>query len=273
MEMFVGNIMKFSILVLLHNVHMKVLEPHKMWRYCAWSLSLLFSVIWCYYFMESSLTSCRIGSAAYCPGPLWVRSSLSSWTLWVTRICHRGVPWPLGNKGQVPTSEAGEVRCRGCCSVTQLYLTLCDPMDCSTPGFPILHYLLEFAQTHIHWVGDAIQPSHPLSPPPSFAFNFPSISIFSNESALPIRWSKDWSFSISIRPSDEYSGLISFRIDWFDLPAVQGTLKSLLQHHSSKTFIPSEWKIKNLMRLVGLSMLARICLLFLLFNVKERQFW
>ena len=244
-----------------------------MWRYCAWALSLLFTVIWCDPFMESSLTNCHIGSAAYCLGPLWVRSSLSSWILWVTRICYRGVPGPPGNKGQVPTSEVGEVRCCCCCSVTRLCLTLCDPMDCSTPGFPILLCLLELARTHVHWVGDAIQPSHPLPPSYSCAFNFPSISIFSSESALPIRWSKDWSFSFSINPSNAYSGLISFRIDWFDLLAVQGTLNSLLQHHSSKTSILSEWKIENLMCLVGLSMLARICLLFLLFNVRERQFW
>ena len=119
-----------------------------------------------------------------------------------------------------------------CCSVTQSCPILCDPTDCSTPGFPVFHHLLEFAQTHVQWVGDAIQPSHPLSPLLLLPLNFPSIRIFSCESAVHIRCPKYWSFSISF--SSEYSGLISFRIDWFHLPAVQGTLESLLQHHSLK---------------------------------------
>ena len=103
------------------------------------------------------------------------------------------------------------------------------PMDCCTPGFPILQYVLELAQTHVHWVDDAIQPSHPLLFLPSI---LPSIKVISNELALSIRWPKYWGFTIS--PSNEYSELISFRIDWFDLLAVQGTFKSLLQHHNSK---------------------------------------
>ena len=107
------------------------------------------------------------------------------------------------------------------------------PMDCSMPGFPVHYQLLEFTQTHVHWVGDAIQPSHPLLPPSIF----PSIRGFSNESVLRIRWPKYWRFSFSISPSNEYSGLISFRMGWLDLLAVQGTLKSLLQHHSSKASI------------------------------------
>ena len=107
-------------------------------------------------------------------------------------------------------------------------------MDCSTPGFPVHHQLLEITQTHVHRVGDAIQPSHPLLSPSPPAFNLPSIRVFSNESVLCVRWPKYWSFSFSMSPSNEYSGLISFRIDLFDLLAVQGTLKSLLQHHSSK---------------------------------------
>ena len=110
-------------------------------------------------------------------------------------------------------------------------------MHCSTPGFPIHHQLLELTQTDVHRVGDAIQPSHPLSSlllPPSI---FPSIRVFSNASVLHIRWPKYWTFSFSINTSNEYSGLISFRIDWFDYLAVQGTLKSLLQHHSSKVSI------------------------------------
>jgi len=121
--------------------------------------------------------------------------------------------------------------------------TLCDPMDCSMLGFPVLYYLLEFLQTHVYWVGDAIQPSHPLLSPSPPAFS--RSQVFSNESALHIRWPKYWSFSFSISPSNECLGLISFRIDWFDLLAVQGTLKSLLQHHSSKSQFfstqPSLW--------------------------------
>ena len=122
-------------------------------------------------------------------------------------------------------------------SVAQLCPTLCDPVNCSTPGLPVYHHLPEFTQTHIHRVRDAIQPSHPgrpllLLPPIS-----PSIRVFSNESTLRKRWPKYWSFSFSIIPSKEIPGLISFRMDWLDLLVVQGTLKSLLQHHSSKASI------------------------------------
>ena len=125
-----------------------------------------------------------------------------------------------------------------CChSVSQSCLTLCDPTDYSRPGFPVLRHLLELAQTHLHWVGDAIQPSSPLSSPLLLPSIFPSIRVFSSESALCIRWPMYWIFSFSISPSNEYSGLISFRMDWLDLLAVQGTLKSLLQHHSSKASI------------------------------------
>ena len=111
------------------------------------------------------------------------------------------------------------------------------PHDCSTPGLPVNHHLLEFTQTHIHRVSDAIQPSHPgrpllLVPPIS-----PSIRVFSNESTLRKRWPKYWSFSFSIIPSKEIPGLISFRMDWLNLLAVQGTLKSLLQCHSSNASI------------------------------------
>ena len=101
-----------------------------------------------------------------------------------------------------------------------------------TAAHPTLHYLLEFAQTRVHWVGDAIQLSHPLSSISPLAFIFPSIRVFFNESALCISWPKYWSFSFSISPPNEYSQLISFRIDWFALFAVQWTLKSLLQYHS-----------------------------------------
>ena len=123
------------------------------------------------------------------------------------------------------------------CSVAKSYLTLYDPMDCSITGFPAFHYLPEFVQTHVHWVNDAIQPSHLLSPLLLLPSIFSSIRVFSNVSVLSIRWPKYWSFSFSIIHSNVYSGLIFFRMDWLDLLAVQGTLKSLLLHHSSKASI------------------------------------
>ena len=110
-------------------------------------------------------------------------------------------------------------------------------MDCSTLGFPVHHQLRELTQTHVYQVGDAIQASHPLSSPSPPALNLSQNQGLSNESVLRIRWAKYWSFSFSISPSNEYSGLISFRIEWLDLLAVQGTLKGLLQHHSSKASI------------------------------------
>ena len=110
-------------------------------------------------------------------------------------------------------------------------------MDCSTPGLPVHHQLPELTQTHVHRVGDAIQPSHPLSSPSLPPSIFPSIRVFSNESVLRIKCPQYWSFSFSISPSNEHPGLISFRIDWLDLLTVQVTLRSLLQHHSSKTSI------------------------------------
>ena len=124
-----------------------------------------------------------------------------------------------------------------CFSVTKSCLTLCNPMDCSTPGLSVPHHLLEFTQDHVHWM--VMPPNHlilchSLLLLPSV---FPSIGVFSNESALRIRWPKYWSFSFSISPSNEYSGLLSFRMDCLDLLAVQGPLKSLLQHHSSKASI------------------------------------
>ena len=105
------------------------------------------------------------------------------------------------------------------------------------PGLPVHHQLLEFTQTHVHRVGDAIQPSHPLSSPSPHAPIPPSIRVFSNELSLHMRWPKYWSFSFSIIPFKEHPGLISSRMDWLDLLAVQGTLKCLLQHHSSKASI------------------------------------
>ena len=120
-------------------------------------------------------------------------------------------------------------------SVTQLCPTLFDPMDHSMPGLPVHHQFRESTQTHVHCVGDAIQSSHPLSSPLLPPSIFPSI--FSNELALFIRWSKYWSFSFNISPSNEYSGLVSFRMDCLALLAVQATLKSLLQHRNSKASI------------------------------------
>ena len=108
-------------------------------------------------------------------------------------------------------------------SVNQSCMTLCNSMDCSTPGLPVHHQLPEFTKTHVLWVGNAIQPSHPLSSPSSI---FPRFRVFSNESVLRIRWPKYWNLSVSISPSNGYSGLISFRMDWLDLLAVQGTQES-----------------------------------------------
>ena len=120
--------------------------------------------------------------------------------------------------------------------VSQSCLTLCDPMNRGTPGLPVHHQLPESTQTHVRRVDDAIQPSHPLSAPSPAAFSLSQHQGLSSESVLLIRWPKYWSFSFSISPS-EHSGLISFRMDWLALLAVQGTLKSLFQHHSSKASV------------------------------------
>ena len=123
-----------------------------------------------------------------------------------------------------------------CCCVQSLSCVwLCNLMDCSMPGFPVLHCLPEFTQTHVHRVGDATQPSYPLSPPFPPALNLLQHQGLFQWVIARIRWPKYWSFNIS--PSNEQPGLISFRIDWLDLLAVQGTLKSLLQHHGSKASI------------------------------------
>ena len=127
-------------------------------------------------------------------------------------------------------------RGKGFSSVAKSCPTLCNPMDCSTPDFPVHYQLPELAQIHVHQVGDAIQPSHPLLSPSPPAFNCSQHQgIFQGVSSSH-RWPKYWSFSFSISYSNEYSGLISFRMDWFDLLAVQGALKSLL-HHISKASI------------------------------------
>ena len=123
--------------------------------------------------------------------------------------------WKLSAK-----SNIGQICC--CCSVAKSCPTLCDPMDCSMPGFPVLYYLPYFAQTHAHWVSDAFQPSHPRHLLLLLSSVFPSIRVFSNESALCIRWPNYWSFSFSISPSNEYSGLISLRMDWIDLLQSKG---------------------------------------------------
>ena len=120
-------------------------------------------------------------------------------------------------------------------SVAQSCLTLCHPMNCSTcPGLPVHHHLPEFTQTHVHRVSDAIQPSHPLSFPSLLSPIPPSITVFSSESTVCMRWPKYWSFSFIIIPSKEIPGLISFRMDWLDLLAVQGT-------HSRLHFLILRW--------------------------------
>ena len=125
------------------------------------------------------------------------------------------------------------------------------PHEPQHTSLTVHHQLPESTQIHLHWVGDAIQPSHPLRPLLLLSSIFPSIRVFSNESSLPIRWPKYWSFSFSISPSNEHPGLISFRMDWLDLLVVQGTLKSLLQHHSllyspTPTSIHDRWKNHSL---------------------------
>ena len=122
-------------------------------------------------------------------------------------------------------------------SVAQSCPTPCDPMNRSTPGLPVHHQLPELTQTHVHRVSDAIQPFHPLSFPSPPTFNLSQHQGLFSKSVLSIRWLNYWGCSFSISPSNEYSGLTSFRMDWLDLLAVQGTLKTLLQHHSSKASI------------------------------------
>ena len=137
----------------------------------------------------------------------------------------------MGNKMTILIIGFGEVSFQFS-SVAQSCPTLCDPMNCSTPGLPVHHQHPELTQTHVHEVSDAIS----VVPFSSCLQSFPAW-VFSNESALHVRWPKYWSFSFNISPSNEHPGLISFRMDWLDLLAVQGTLKSLLQHHSSKASI------------------------------------
>ena len=150
-------------------------------------------------------------------------------------------------------------------------------MDCSTSGFPVLHYLSEFAQTNVYWVRDGIQPSHSLSPCLLLPSIFPSIRVFSNELALHTRWPKYWSFSFSISFSNEYSGLIFFSIDWLDLLAVQGTLKifssTTVQKHQFCSPQPSLWSnshihtwlLEKLQLWLDRPLSAKSCLCFLTF--------
>ena len=133
-----------------------------------------------------------------------------------------------------------------CCSVTKLCLTLCNPMDCRRPGFPVHHQLLELAQTHVHWVSDAIQPSHSLSPPSPPAFNLSQHqSLFKGVNSLAIRWPKYWRFSFSISPSNEYSGSISFRMDWLISVQSKGLSRvfssTTVQKHQFFSLQPSLW--------------------------------
>ena len=158
-------------------------------------------------------------------------------SLLLARLISQLNAFPLNRKGHILDHLTQNIVWNICSSVAESYLTLCDPMNCSTPGFPVLHYLPEFAQTHVHWVGDAIQPSHPLPPPYPLPFSLSHHQGLVHESALHITWPKYWGFSSSISPSNEYSKLISFRMDWLDLRAGQGTLKNLLQHHSSKASV------------------------------------
>ena len=180
-----------------------------------------------------------------CPSPKPKFNSMHSF--WIHRRCP-GNSWKWPNSSFLIQSLA--IDRRRCwvwgvsygssvqfSSVALSCLTLCNPMGCSMPGFPIHHQPPELTQTRVHWVGDASNHlilCHPLLLPPSV---FPSIRVFSNELVLHIRWPKYWSFSFSISLSNEYSGLISFRMDWLDFLAVQGTLKSLFQCHSSKAAI------------------------------------
>jgi len=154
------------------------------------------------------------------------------------------VHWQLENSAFGPDPDC-LLFIKSLSSIAQLCPTLCNAKECSTPGFPVHHQLLELAQTHVHQVSDAIQPSHPLSSLllPSI---FPSIRVFSSESVLRIIWPKYCSFSFNISPSNEYSGLISFRIDWFDFLAVQGTLSRVFSNTTVQKYkffgtLPSLW--------------------------------
>ena len=136
----------------------------------------------------------------------------------------------IGYQNSLPISFPCQIFQLQFSSITQLCPTLCDPMDCSMSGLPVHHQLPEFTQTHVQWVDDAIQPSHPLLSPCSPTFNLSQHQGLSSRLALRIRWPKYWSFSFSISPSNEYSGLISFKMDWFNLFAVQAVLTLIYKY-------------------------------------------
>ena len=143
--------------------------------------------------------------------------------------------WQNWTEGSGPQHRIWRWLLYCCCSVTKLCPNLCNSRDCSVPGSSVRHCLYEFTQIRVHWVSDAIQPSHPLLPPSTPALNLSQHQVFSNESTLRIRWPKCWSFSFSISPSNEYSWLISFRTDWSDFLALQGTLEMQF----SPLYVPS----------------------------------
>ena len=147
-------------------------------------------------------------------------------------ICYPQTPTPSCPPPPLAATSLSPMSVSQFSSVAQSCLTLCHPMNRSTPGLPVYHQLLEFIQTHVHRVGDAIQLSHPLSSPSPPALNLSQHQGLFSESALLMRWPKYWSLSFSISPSNEHPVLISFMMDWLDLLAIQGTLKSLLQYHS-----------------------------------------
>ena len=159
------------------------------------------------------------------PSSLLLTEGLCSW--W-RNVC---APRPLQTQAAAASSRRDKISPVQSRSRVRLFVT---PLDCRTPGLPVHHQLPELAQTHAHRVDDAIQPSHPLSSPYPPAFNSSQRRVLFQRVGSSHQVAKCWSFSFSISPSNEYSGLISFRMDWLDLLAVPGTLKSLLQHHSWK---------------------------------------
>ena len=186
---------------------------------------------------------------------IWKVEDEGGWMCKFTSSCYRGqVSYHQASAGHVQGGQWDQrpqirslvlsPKCIQFSSVAQLYLTLCD-MTCSTPGLPVHHQLPECTHTHIHWVGDVLKPSYPLLLLPSI---FPSIRVFSNESALCIRWPKYWSFSFNISPSNEHPGLICFRMDWLDLPQLKSTNSSVLSplYSPTLTSIHAYWKNHSL---------------------------
>ena len=191
----------------------------KLLRILLSTVSITNSYIYAFGFIYPSLPNSRL-----------ITPQISTCRAWI-------VPFFLSSLGSCYCWTSFVPVCIQFSSVTQLCPTLCNPMNHSMPGLPVHHQLTEFIQTHVHRVGDAIQPTHPLLSPSPPAPNPSQNQGLSNESTLLMRWPKYWSFSFSISPSNEHPVLISFMMDWLDLLAVQGTLKSLLQHHSSKASI------------------------------------